>query len=62
MKDPLKKYTIAISGIFGDARPHEKIRRWIENNGGTSPTTINAQTTHLICSKEHWKKGVKIGE
>ena len=62
MKDPLKKCTIAVSGDFGKARTMDKLRQWIEMNGGTFATKIDCNVTHLVCSKEHYKKSVAIGK
>jgi len=56
MKDPLAKFTIVISGDFGEKRSHENLKRWIENNGGKVTSSNSTSVTHLICSKEHWKK------
>lgn len=61
MKDPLRKDFIAVSGDFGEERSHEKIKRWIEVNGGKYETSITDRTTHLICSKKHWKRRAKMG-
>lgn len=61
MKDPLRKDFIAVSGNFGEDRSHEKIKSWIEINGGRYETSITDRTTHLICSKEHWMRKAKMG-
>lgn len=61
MKDPLRKDFIAVSGDFGEERSHEKIKRWIEVNGGKYESSITDRTTHLICSKSHWKRRAKMG-
>jgi hypothetical protein len=62
MKDPLKKVVIAITGDFGGkSRSIENIKRWIESNGGKYSTKIEDGVTHLICSKENWKKQVPAG-
>ncbi|MCJ1462632.1 hypothetical protein MMC07_001234 [Pseudocyphellaria aurata] len=61
MKDPLKSFTIAATGTFGPQRSYEKIRQWVEANGGTFTMTISPKVTHLICSREHFKKGVAMG-
>ncbi|OCL09245.1 hypothetical protein AOQ84DRAFT_388320 [Glonium stellatum] len=55
MKNPLSKYTIVATGDFG-SHSYGDMKRWVENNGGTWATSVTARTTHLICSKEHWKK------
>ena len=61
MKDPLKALTIAVTGDFGPARTNDKIRQWVQVNGGTFSYDINLNVTHLICSNEHFRKGSKMG-
>lgn len=60
-KQPLKRFTIAISGNFGEQRSVEKMRQWVHANGGTVASDISAEVTHLVCSKEHFKKDVAMG-
>lgn len=60
-KQPLKRFTIAISGNFGEQRSVEQIKRWIQANGGTFAADVSSEVTHLVCSKEHFKKGVAMG-
>lgn len=60
-KQALKKFTIAISGNFGEQRSVEQMKRWIHANGGTFAADISPEVTHLVCSKEHFKKGVAMG-
>lgn len=62
MKNPLKKFTIALTGEFGPGRSHEKMKDWIEANGGTLARQINNDVTHLVCSLKDWKKRPKIGQ
>lgn len=62
MKNPFKRFTIAVTGDFGAARTHEKMKQWVETNGGTWATKIDSAVTHLICSKEHFTKSVAMGE
>jgi hypothetical protein len=59
MKDPLDNFVIALTGNF-DAG--DKIRSWVQNNGGKWATSITKDTTHLICSKEHFKKDMALGK
>jgi hypothetical protein len=35
---------------------NEGIKRWVENNGGIFQRQISADTTHLICSQNSWKR------
>ncbi|MCJ1425716.1 hypothetical protein MMC29_003616, partial [Sticta canariensis] len=60
MKDPLKRFTIAVTGDFGPQRSHEKIRQWVEANGGTFASNITPKVTHLICSRQHFKRSVTM--
>lgn len=61
-KQPLKRFTIAITGNFGEQRSLEKMRKWIHVNGGTVAQEVNREVTHLICSKKHFKQNVAMGE
>ena len=61
-KQPLKRFTIAISGYFGEQRSAEQMRNWIHANGGTVASDISAEVTHLVCSKKHFKKDVAMGK
>lgn len=61
MKDPLKRFTIATTGDFGEQRGHEKMRHWIQYNGAKFVHEISADVTHLICSKEHFQKETMMG-
>lgn len=61
MKVPLTGFTIAVTGDFGPQRSREKIRQWVEANGGTFTFNITPGVTHLICSREHFKRGVAMG-
>lgn len=58
MKNPLAKDVIALTGDFGKTSTHEAIKRWIQHHGGKFATEINQETTHLICTVEHWKRKV----
>ncbi|KAI8943230.1 hypothetical protein NX059_001252 [Plenodomus lindquistii] len=51
---PLSKLTIATAGTL----PHSPsdIKKWIEANGGTYTPTPTRHTTHLLASKEAYKK------
>lgn len=61
MKNPLRRLTIAVTGDFGKVRTHEKLKQWIEKNGGTFVRKISDNVTHLICSKEDYKDGAPLG-
>lgn len=61
VKNPFKGRIIAITGDFGKQRSHEKIKQWIEANGGTYAERISVEVTHLVCSKKHYKGSVTMG-
>ena len=61
MKQRFKRFTIAITGDFGANRGHDKMKQWITRHGGRLASEISSSVTHLVCSKEHYKKGVKMG-
>ncbi|KAH9866255.1 hypothetical protein J1614_008821 [Plenodomus biglobosus] len=50
----LSKLVVATAGTL----PHDtsRIKKWIEANGGTYTTTPNKHTTHLVASKDAYKK------
>ena len=60
-KQPLKGFTIAITGYFGEQRSMEQIRKWINVNGGTVCHDVSSEVTHLVCSKKDFKKDVAMG-
>ncbi|MCJ1367968.1 hypothetical protein MMC16_007106 [Acarospora aff. strigata] len=60
MKNPFKRFTIALTGDFGQGRSHEKMRDWVEANGGTFSKQVNSNVTHLVCSLKDWKKAPNI--
>jgi len=62
MKFALKHFVIAVTGDFGAARSHDKIKQWVQHNGGNFATEMTARVTHLVCSKDHFKKKVAIGK
>ena len=60
-KQPLKHFTIAITGYFGEKRSMEQTRKWVQVNGGTVANDISPEVTHLVCSKKDFKKDVAMG-
>ncbi|KAL9129242.1 MAG: hypothetical protein Q9217_002254 [Psora testacea] len=54
----LKRFTIAVTGDFGQQRTTEKVRQWIHYHGGTFASEMSPTVTHLICSKQHYGKAV----
>ena len=56
----LSKLTISCSGDAGH-KP-EQLKKWVENNGGRWVPMPTKGITHLICSKEHWKREVDGGK
>ena len=57
----MKRFTIAITGYFGEKRSTEQIRKWIQLNGGTVAHDVSSEVTHLVCSKKHFKQNVAMG-
>ena len=62
MKEPLTNCIIAITGDFGATRSITALKKWIEVNGGKVAKAVSSKTTHLICSKENWKRQVSTGK
>ncbi|MCJ1272321.1 hypothetical protein MMC21_000107 [Puttea exsequens] len=60
MKGPLRGFTIAVTGDFGEQRGHDKIRQWIHVNGGSFAHGIRNEVTHLVCSTKHFKTNIKM--
>ena len=61
MKDSLKNVVLAATGDFGKDRSTQKIRQWVEHQGGTYTTKIGPEVTHLVASKDHYKRSAKMG-
>ena len=61
VKDPLRNLIIAITGDFGERRGIDKMKQWIHFNDGRFATEISSQVTHLVCSKDHFKKRTMMG-
>ena len=61
-KQPLKYFTIAITGYFGEQRSMEQIRKWVHINGGTLAHDVSSEVTHLVCSKKDFKRDVAMGK
>ncbi|KAL2038152.1 hypothetical protein N7G274_009100 [Stereocaulon virgatum] len=61
MKQRFKKFTIAITGDFSASRGHDKMKQRITRHGGRFASEISSRVTHLVCSKEHYEKGVRMG-
>ena len=60
MPTAFKKCIIALTGDFD--KPYEKVKKWIELQGGQCSLKIGPNVTHLVCSEDHYKKGVSMGE
>ena len=61
-KEPLKSYVIAVTGSFGADKDVQKMKQWIEGNGGKFVTKVEQGVTHLISSQESFKKKSAIGK
>ena len=61
VKSPFKNFTIAVTGDFGEQRGIEKMRQWIQFAGGIFVHEMSSKVTHLVCSKDNFKKRVNLG-
>lgn len=63
----LKGLTIALTGDIKDSSTPpksislEQLKRWIHANGGTYAARVTERTTHLVASKEAFKRGIEPG-
>ncbi|KAI4202671.1 MAG: hypothetical protein LQ346_001933 [Caloplaca aetnensis] len=55
VRNPLMGLTIAATGDFGSGRGHEKLKQWVEKNGGQWAIKMSEDVTHLICTKEDYR-------
>ena len=53
---------IAAAGDFGPLRSHLVLQQWVEKRGGFWSNRITYQTTHLLCTKEAFRRKVKMGK
>ncbi|MCJ1472638.1 hypothetical protein MMC13_001287 [Lambiella insularis] len=60
MPTGFKDCVIAVTGDFGSNKSHDKIKKWIETQSGRFVTKISADVTHLVPSKEHFKRQVAM--
>ncbi|MCJ1432784.1 hypothetical protein MMC27_002141 [Xylographa pallens] len=58
MPTGFKKCIIALTGGFD--KPFATIKKWIELQGGQCALKIGPNVTHLVCSEDHFKKGVAM--
>jgi len=58
---PLTGLIIAAAGDFGRGKGVEQLSKWVVRNGGRWASRIAKGITHLICSKEAYKKNVDAG-
>ncbi|MCJ1398129.1 hypothetical protein MMC11_001326 [Xylographa trunciseda] len=56
MPNGFKKCIIALTGDFD--KPYERVKKWIEIQGGQLTVKIGPDVTHLVCSEDHFKKSV----
>jgi hypothetical protein len=56
----LQKLVITSSGDVGH-KP-DQLRKWVEANGGRWVGKMQGDVTHMICSKDHWKKNAVAGK
>ena len=53
---------IAITGDFGGDRTIGKQKDWIQAHGGRYSRFMSSHVTHMVCSEEHYKQKVALGE
>ncbi|KAF2122637.1 hypothetical protein BDV96DRAFT_639212 [Lophiotrema nucula] len=58
MGGSLKKLVVSATGEFGSGKSHDQLKKWVDANGGKWCPKVSQGITHLICSKENWKKQV----
>ncbi len=52
-----KGLTIAMAGDSGQGWSEASIETWIKNEDGKFSSTVTDAVTHLLCTKEEFKKG-----
>jgi hypothetical protein len=57
----LKNLVITAIGALGPSRGNEQLKRWVEANGGRWQPRVTKGITHVICSKDAWKKNIDAG-
>jgi hypothetical protein len=57
----LKNLVITSVGDHGAGKGNEQLKRWVEANGGRWQPRVSKNITHVICSKEAWKKNAEAG-
>ncbi|KAJ4305563.1 hypothetical protein N0V90_001094 [Kalmusia sp. IMI 367209] len=53
---PLKNLVISAAGDVGPRKGTDQLKKWVENNGGRWTPRVGEGVTHLICSKDTYKK------
>jgi NAD-dependent DNA ligase len=61
MKQIFRRKIFSFSGDFGENWAHEQMADWIKAHGGQYEREVSANTTHLICTVEHYKKKTDQG-
>jgi NAD-dependent DNA ligase len=61
MKQIFRGKIFSFSGDFGENWAHEQMADWIKAHGGQYEREVSANTTHLICTVEHYKKKTDQG-
>ncbi|KAF2262863.1 hypothetical protein CC78DRAFT_605294 [Lojkania enalia] len=52
----LKSLTITAAGDLGSGKSNDQLKKWIDANDGKWVPKVQKGITHLVCSKEAWKK------
>ena len=55
------RYNVGVMRNFDKDRAVDRMKQWIEKNGGTFSSVVNAKVTHLIRSGVGFGKNVKKG-
>ncbi|KAF1962294.1 hypothetical protein CC80DRAFT_531217 [Byssothecium circinans] len=55
----LKNLVITAAGEVGPGKGNEKIKKWINANGGIWVPKVSERVTHLIASKDAWKRSAE---
>jgi hypothetical protein len=57
----LKNLVITAVGDMGPGKSNEQLKRWVEANSGRWQPRFTKGVTHLICSKDAYKKNDSAG-
>jgi NAD-dependent DNA ligase len=61
MKQIFLGKVFSFSGDFGQNWSHEQMAGWVKAHGGRYEREVSNDTTHLICTTEHYKEKKEQG-